>query len=365
MVFGQATNQWRAYCLTSLLLAVFFWSGIQSVHAQGAGIRISPAITEPTGFLQPGSSHDFSLEVRNIENSERTLYVTPRNIESFGAGNEPRFEQGARDVTGLELADWITVSDDVITLPPGGSQRVDFTIAIPENAPPGSHFAGLYISADAPRLRESGAGVAYGVANIITLVVDGDISSQATIRSFSTDKYIYGGIDVTFSARVENAGNMLIRPYGPLEVRNMFGSRVAEIIVNESGSRVVPGNTRTYTVRWFEENPGFGRYQALLSLAYESPAGIRTMTNTVSFWILPLNVIVPAAGVLLFLLVAAYFWAKWYVRRSLQTYGTHSRKLVSSTRRRGGSGMPFSFLLLIVFLSVTAFFLLLLLVLFA
>ena len=327
-----------------------------------AGVGMSPAIIEPDDRVQPGETIVRTIEISNLESRDRTLYLIPRNITGFSGGNAPMYADIAEDSTGLELADWVSLSSEEIDIAANGSQVVEITINVPEDAPPGSHFGGIYISAEAPRLRESGAGISYGVANIITLIVDGEIETRASIRSFSTDRFVYGVKDVSFAARVENAGNVLIQPIGPLTITNMFGSEVAQLMVNERGGRVIPGSERTFRVDWQEESPGFGRYEAVISFAYDSGDGSRTMSSTVSFWILPMNIVLPAIGVLLVLLLAVYIGVKLYIRRALTMQGGSTRRLVKQRRQ---AGMPVGLLLLVVMLSVTAIFLILLLLLFA
>lgn len=347
----------------SFLAAAWLILGATPVAAQNsAGIGVSPAIIEPNEQLEPGATITRTITISNLESRERTLFLVPRVIERFDRSSTPIFADRSDESTGLEIVDWISLSTEELTLAAGGEETVTVTIAVPESAPPGSHFAGIRIAADAPRLRESGAGISYGVSGIVSVVVAGETSARASIRAFATDKFIYGTKEVTFSARVENEGNVLVQPNGFVQINNMFGTEVASLDVNNSLARVVPGNERTFQVEWQEENPGFGRYEALITLSYESDEGSRTITSTVSFWILPTNIIYPALGVLAVLLLIVFVGVKLYVRRTLQMQGRSSRRLV---RQRRQQGMPVGLLLLVVMLSVTALFLLVLLLLFA
>jgi hypothetical protein len=83
-------------------------------------------------------------------------------------------------------------------------------------------------------MRTTGAAVGYDVANIVSIRVAGDVSEGAEIRQFSTDQFVYGSTDVNFTLRIENLGNVLVRPSGPLEITNMFGKTVATLVFNES-----------------------------------------------------------------------------------------------------------------------------------
>ena len=218
------------------------------------------------------------------------------------------------------------------------------------------------MSVNPPEIERSGAAVGFQVANIISIRVAGDANESANIRQFATDNYFHGGREVNFSARVENTGNVLIRPVGPVEISNMFGQQVAAITINEARSAVFPGATRDFSLLWTSDTTRFGRYEARVSLAYGEQGAIRTMTSTASFWVLPLNILGPALGALAFLLLISYIAVKLYVRRTLARMGYAGRGQSIRRRRNGGS---VTVLLFTVLLSVTALFLLLLLVLFA
>lgn len=324
-----------------------------------AGIGLRPATVEEN--MEPGEVRDFVVTVSNLSAEERTYYLFKRNIVGVQAGGVPIFATDGLEPTGYELTEWIALNETELVMAPGEDRQVNFTMAVPEDASPGSHFGAIFVSLDPPRLRQTGAAVGYDVANIITIRVAGEVDESATIRQFSTSNYIYGSTNIEFSARVENTGNTLIRPIGPLEVTNMFGASVAQLTFNESEAGVFPKTVRDFTITWSDEGTGFGRYEAILSAAYGDVGQRRTMSSTVTFWILPMNIIVPAAIILAVILLSTYIGIKLYVRRALSQY-TDTRRLV---RRRGKKNSSAFLLILVVMLSVTAVFLIILLALFA
>jgi hypothetical protein len=245
----------------------------------------------------------------------------------------------------------------------GETFSVPVVINVPDNATPGDHFAGVFVSRQPPKLREIGAGVGFDVASIVIAKISGDRIIDAQIREFSTEKIIHGTTDVNFSVRVQNSGSDIARPYGPLEVFNMFGRRVASLTFNESLGGVFPGTVRDFVLNWSDQNPGFGRYQALIALTYETELGNRSINSSVSFWILPLHIILPAVGVLAVLLIASYVAVKLYIRRAVQSVSSGRGTLVR--RRQRSKQVSALMLVSIVLLSVTALFMLILLLLFA
>lgn len=328
---------------------------------QSAGVGLKPAtIEEP---MEPGESRDFSVTVSNLSSTEQTLYLFTRNISGVRAGGVPIFAAENAEVTGYEITEWVSLPESEIVIDGNSSRQISFTISVPDNASPGSHFGGVFVSVEPPRLRSSGAAIGYEVASILSIRVAGEAVEKAQIRSFSTNNFIYGSPNVEFTAVIENQGNVLLRPNGPLEITNMFGSVVATLNFNENLAGVFPMTERPFDLVWEDEGTGFGRYEARLSLIYGSQGKNQTVTNTVSFWVLPMDIILPAALVLTVLLGGTYLGIKLYVKRKLAYYGG-GRRLVSR-RRRGGSSTSTGLLVFIVMLSVTAIFLIVLLALYA
>ncbi len=346
-----------------LVLAVAFLAlpTLSLAQSNAAGIGISPAIIEKPG--NPGEVISEIINVKNLSGVQQTYYLFTRDIVGVEGNGTPVFAEPGEEKTGYEMSEWINLTVTEVNLAPDEEVPVPVTITVPDFATPGSHFAGIFVSMDPPRMRTVGASVAYQVANIVSIRVAGDVIEKAEIRQFSTGNYIYGKPLVDFEARVENKGSTLVRPIGPLEVTNMFGKKVAMLTFNESKAAIFPGATRNFEITWEDEGPGFGRYEARLSLVYGEQGRQSTITSTVTFWILPANILLPALGTLLFLLLVTFVSVKLYIRRKLQFAQVGSARRIMRRRRSGG--MSAALLVMVVMLVVTALFLLILLALFA
>lgn len=362
MIFSfNKDRRWVVPFITVVMTFLFsFLMLTQMTHAQVSGISITPAVIEET--LDPGAEKQFTLTVQNLDTAESTFYLFTRNISGVREGGIPVFATNDSERTGYELADWIALSVSEITLAPGDSTTVDFTMRVPGEASPGSHFGGVFISMEPPQIEGSGAAVGYQVANIITIRVAGDAVVQGGIRQFSTSRFMYSAPVVDFEVRIENSGNVLIRPAGPLEVYNMLGNKVGTMMFNEEQSAVFPGDTRSFTnLRWDGGTTGFGRYEAILSPVYGEQGSKQTMSSTLTFWVLPTHIIFPALGVLAVLLLVVFVIARLYVKRSLAQL-TVGRRMV---RKRQKSNSSTVLLLVVVMLTVTVLFLIAMLALFA
>ena len=346
---------------TTLAFALFLLPAITFAQYD-AGIGLKPAnIAEK---MDPGEIRQFTVLVSNVSGQDQNYYLYKRDISGVRDGGVPIFSENEGDTGGYALSDWIQLQSDRLEVKSGEEKPVSFLLTVPSNASPCDHFGGIFVSAEPPKLKESGAAIGYQVANIISIRVAGECIEQAQIRQFSTDNYFYGKSAVDFNLKFENTGNTLLRPTGPLTITNMFGKEVANIIFNEDLAGVFPSDTREYNFSWTSDETGFGRYEAMVSPSFGEDGFKQTVFSTATFWILPMNIILPAAGILAVLLLITYISVRVYVNRKLAYYGATAgtRKIV---RRRTNSGTAPLLLILIVLLSVTALFLLILLALFA
>lgn len=350
--------------VVGVLACLLLTLAANTVSAQanlGAGIGISPAIIEEGAT--PGEVKRYTISVANLSGAEQKYYIYVRNIVGVKNDNSPVYAQEGIESTGFELSSWITLDTEEIVVPAGAEMPLSFTMTVPEIASPGSHFGAVFVSVEPPRLRTTGAAVGYEVANIVSIRVAGDATEKAEIRQFSTEKYFHSSTNVDFSLRIENLGNVLVRPTGPLEITNMFGKTVATLVFNDSQASVFPGVVREYTFNWTDDGIGFGRYLARVSPVYGEVGGKNTISSTVSFWVLPMSIIGPAAGILALLLLAIYVGVKLYVRRTVAMLSALGERRMMRTNRRRGS--PILLMTFISMLATTVLFLIILLLIFA
>lgn len=347
--------------LKSIFLLLLLIVNFDSAYAQnGTGVGIKPAVVEEV--MEPGQTTDFSVTISNLSEVDQTYYLHKRDIVDASADGVPVFADRDREASGFEMTKWIELSTDSVFIPAGSEVVVPFKLSAPNDITPGSHFGGIFVSVEPPELDTSGAAVGYEVANIISIRIAGETLEKASFRQFSTNKYFFGSLDVEFNAKVENSGTTLVRPVGMVSVKNMFNEEVASINFNETQAGIFPGKTREFIFNWEGDETGFGRYEALISAVYGPNGARQTITNTVTFWVLPMNIIGPSILILFIILLVTYTGIKLYVRSQISRYTAGGSRRVS---RRGDSGSSGFALVLVAMLSVTALFLLVLLILFA
>lgn len=324
-----------------------------AAHAQSSeGLEIKPAIIENNAAA--GQTYQMSLTVTNIAPTEKTFYLSSKDIKGLDERGLPVFAQPG-EATDFSLSHWVIVSPAPITMKAGETRQIAFSIRVPADATPGAHFGGVFLSADAPKLASSGAGIGISVGTIIDLKIAGDVIEDAQLREFSTDKLVYGAPSVVFSAKVSNHGNVLVRPHGLVEISDMFGKKVGTLNVNDNAAPVFPGTDRSYTANWDADGFAFGRYQAVVSLVYGDEAR-KTISGATSFWVLPLKPILTTIGILLAFIIMLFFGVRSYIRRTLRSMGaTPGRMTDHVVARRGRAASRMMIVAVAVFIFALAF----------
>ncbi len=305
------------YLLGSLAFMVALAAGTMffsnPVRAEPIGVTVQPSIIEERA--EPGKTLFFTLQATNINPEKRIFYILTQNISGMAENGRPIFAKEG-EVTGLELSSWIKIGKEPFTLFPRQTKNIPFSIAVPKNAGPGAHIGSIFLATSAERPQATGVGVGYEVATIINLRVAGAIVEAASIREFSTDQAVYSKPEVTFRVKIANAGNVVVRPRGPLEITDMFGRPAATITINEAAGAILPQATRQFETTWSASGWSFGRYQALTSIAYGEDEQ-KTISAVLSFWILPLKIIAPVIGGIISLILIIFILVKLYIRKKL------------------------------------------------
>ena len=353
------------YMRHTQFLGIFFlclFALVPTTHAQqNAGITLIPAFIEKPA--NPGDTLFESLKITNESNLDKEYFIFKKDIKGVEAGGVPVFAEEGAEKTGYEITEWIEIPTEPVKVPAFASVDLPVVIRIPSSASPGSHFGGIFVSAEAPKLRETGASVGYEVASIVSIRISGDIIDAARIRSFSTDRLVYSSKDVAFTTKIENQGNILIRPRGPVTITSIFGTEPIVFTVNENLAGVFPGTMRDIDFNWKEEGIGFGRYEAVLALVYDGEGGQKTIDATLVFWIFPTKIMLTIFAIFVGIIVGGYAFTKYYINQAIIRAAGGRRIIPQKYRKQVGiSRLAFVFVSL---MAVLVLFLLVLLVFFA
>ncbi len=347
----------KVYPVFFAALFLFLSCGSSALAQDNAGITLIPATIEERA--DPGTTQSHTLKITNVSGADKEYFIYKRDITGVEAGGVPLFAEEGTERTGFELTDWLVLPTEPLKVPAGATVELPVVINVPADASPGSHFGGIFVSAEPPKLRETGAGVGYEVVSVVSIRISGDVIDTARVRSFSTDKLLYGAKNVQFTAKIENQGNIMIRPRGPVTITSMFGSEPVVITVNDNQAGVFPGTMRDINFEWNDESLGFGRYEAILALAYDGEDGQKTIDASLIFWVFPIKVMLGFLAGLIIIVVGGYAFTKYYINQAIMR-AAGGRRIVPQRYRRQVGVSRFTFVFTAIMAAVVLFLLILL-----
>lgn len=298
--------------LTILGLALLF--AVRPVFAQmeGQGLTISPPILEIN--LEPGNVYNQIIKVTNPTKNLVEVYPVVMNFTAKDETGSPGFSPASDESQTYAMAKWITFSQNKLALTSQQVVEFKYTIKVPADAEPGGHYGVVFFASQPPKLTGdiSQVAIASQVGSLVLGRVAGEISEQGAVEAFSVAKKFYFKPPVDLIARIKNNGNVHFKPTGDISIKNMFGSDIGKVTVNDSKGNVLPQSIRKFEQKWDPATSPFykipiGRFTANLALAYGEIN--QPLSATVSFWVIPIWFIVVVAAVII-LIIALIIWQR-------------------------------------------------------
>lgn len=298
----------------------------------GLSITVTPPLIQLS--MGPGETWSSALKIINTNPGDVTYYAEVVNFEATGEEGQSAFvpvitESKDEADSNYTLAQWIDIRESSVTVPRGRSGEVPFTITVPDNAPPGGHYAAILVGTRPAGANASGGAavsISSMVSSLIFVRIGGDIIEKGSLREFTTDKSLYQDTSVDFALRFENSGNTHLRPRGTITIYNMWGKERGKLMVNEDGNfgNVLPDSIRRFAFSWEGEKSllDIGPYNAVAALTFGEESRYTVSAKTY-FWIVPIVPVSIGLGlVALFLLLITWFIRR-YIRRALELEKMH------------------------------------------
>jgi hypothetical protein len=210
---------------------------------------------------------------------------------------------------------------------PGHIQNLPISIVIPRDASPGGHYGVIRFTGTPPNVKGNGVALSASLGTLVLLTVNGPVKEQLAITQFAaahgdSTGSLFESAPIDFIEKVKNSGNIHESPTGHIIVKNMFGKTVAGLNINLPPHNILPASTRKFTQHLDKTVIGdkklFGRYTADLKMTYGSGSHKKTLTSSVSFWVLPYRLI----ALIIIILVGGFFLLRHLIRR-------YNRRIIS------------------------------------
>lgn len=206
----------------------------------------------------------------------------PVHLEAVDVG--PQDEEGHAAVEGenaaYSLKTWVTPEYPDLNVAPRQEITLPFSLDVPTNADPGSHWGAL-VAITAPLLQANGTAVNVRTGVILLVRVLGDVKEKLLLDDFSVPK-ILEAPPIALEVRFRNDGTVHEAPQGTIEVRNMFGTLVATGTLPVRN--VLPG-----AIRKVEASVGdglwLGRYAVILRATYGDKG--QELVSQQYLWVVP------------------------------------------------------------------------------
>ncbi|RWR21006.1 DUF916 domain-containing protein [Microbacterium enclense] len=242
----------------------------------------------------PGQTLEDGYIVSNRGTAAQTFTVFATDAFNTDEGAFSLLDTG---VAPTDAGAWVNFSGESsvqVTLQPGESTTIPFTMRVPDDATPGDHAGGLVASVQSP---DGQVIVDRRLGTRLYVRVPGDLQPNLSIAGISasyTPSFNPFAGETTITYTVRNAGNVALSGDLKSEVRGLFGIGLATP-VEEELSEMLPGSTRTITTtvsgvgQWLYLNPAVTVYPQVDETA-PNPGPLLSVTrDTVVFavpWLL-------------------------------------------------------------------------------
>lgn len=265
--------------------------------------------------VNPGDVITDSITVTNTGPGALTLTIYAADAFTTATGAVDILESGEPSV---DAGTWVAPGAGSISLEPGASIDVPFTLTVPADATPGDHSAAIVASL-LPGDSTDQVKVERRLGLRIDMRVSGELAPTAEIRSLATNWGAAGfnpfaGGTTTVSYELVNTGNVRLASLEDLRLSGIGGAARVALTGGEI-PELLPGSAVTITRE--VTSSAIGPLNGALTV-YLQPVGAFTdvpvaVTAELSAFALPWSLVVLAV-VLLLLVAGIVFWV-WRRRR--------------------------------------------------
>jgi hypothetical protein len=261
-------------------------------NGAGQGIQVSPVIIDLNG--EKGGSYNLKLTVTNVTAGTLVLKSAVNDFKAKDeTGNPQVILDNSNDSSSYSMKNWVGPVPE-LTLASKESRSLTVTVNIPSNAEAGGHYGVIRFSGVPPALSGQSVSLTASVGVLLLTRVDGKITENLVLKSLtiqqngkSTSLVSNGPVNIL--TRIENTGNVHLKPIGTLTVKDTFGKVVATYPFGGPTKNILPQSTRAYN-QTFDKKFLFGRYTAQLQAAYGTSGAV--LLGSTSFWVIPYKLII-------------------------------------------------------------------------
>jgi len=188
--------------------------------------QIVPVGDYPQGFfddveINQGQSANLTVSIENIGEVLVKLRLSKVNaINDVNGG----FVADDESVAATGITKWLDFPEQTLSLEPGASQEVTFSVSVPEGASPGQYISALVARTEpmeTPGLENIDHTLGYAIS--VGILVPGDLHPSFELGPPNVERR---GENAVLQVPVTNTGNYLVRPSGLIELVDADGTAI-------------------------------------------------------------------------------------------------------------------------------------------
>ncbi|GAA1313914.1 hypothetical protein Psi02_64590 [Planotetraspora silvatica] len=198
--------------------------------------------------VNPGGRVEDAMVVANKGKSPLKLGVYAADGFTTDTG---QLDLLTKDKKSVAIGAWVRAGRDSVTIQPGKSVEIPFTVTVPDNATPGDYVGGILTSLTQADEAE-GINVDRRLGIRVKLRVSGELKPTLAIENLSLD---YAGSfnpfatgDATVTYTIHNTGNAMLSAQQTVSVAGPFGWLQADADKIASPPELLPGESWKVTV---------------------------------------------------------------------------------------------------------------------
>ncbi|MGW5265006.1 hypothetical protein ACWEQG_28875 [Microbispora sp. NPDC004025] len=221
--------------------------------------------------------------------------TTPLHLAVYAADGftteQGRLDLRGRDAKPAGVGAWVRTDRPDVTVPPGESAEVPFTVALPRDAEPGEYMGGVVTS---PAAAGAADGRRLGIR--IRLRVGGELKPSLSVENlhvgYSGTPNPLGKGDATVTYTIRNTGNAVLAARQTVSLSGPFGRWGGRATHVDDSPQLLPGDTWKVSVPVHEVTPalrltGTVTLVPLLTDAAGSVAPLAAVESTTHTWTPP------------------------------------------------------------------------------
>lgn len=275
--------------IAGLATSLFVSFGLAKDPVDAQSLEVSP----PSQELKADPGQQLTVKAKLRNKSFSTVNIKVR-IEDFTATGQEG-QVALLEKNNESLKSWSLLSTENFSLKPNEVREVIALINVPDTVAGGQYGSFVFSIVNSENTPGS-AAISQEIASLFLIRVRGEERESLILSDFIISKFFEFG-PVPMQLKFKNSGNVHIKPFGLINVRNIFGKTVGDVVI-KGETNILPGATRVVRVS-LDKKFLFGFYTAEALLNY----GVKneSLSSVSTFFVFPVRVVVLVLVIILVL----------------------------------------------------------------